>query len=326
MKIIKKSNSGVDFLTGILRSKTTVLTKAIFWKIKHRSGEEDICLKIGRYKKSPVKPELECDDPKSELTLDGEEFSNLCDFISQNHQPFKDGAESHIAIEEDVSKGEVEYMKSLFGDAKKKDALEAIVKSNILPEDLISSIQLQSRFNAVSEFEEMLKNDLLEGEWQKWLTKNSWVLGTEYVKIVDERNIDTENISDYLMEAYDGFLDIVEIKRPDGGLKFWSSTKDHGNYVPHSDLMKAITQATKYIHEVEREANSVKFQERIKIRTIKPRCVLIFGRSNDWDDERKESYRILNSNYHNLTIMTYDYVLERAKRILGINENEGDNK
>lgn len=28
--------------------------------------------------------------------------------------------------------------------------------------------------------------------------------------------------------------------------------------------------------------------------------------------------RILNSSYHNLTIMTYDHVLDRAKRILGV--------
>jgi hypothetical protein len=42
--------------------------------------------------------------------------------------------------------------------------------------------------------------------------KNDWVLGTEFVKILDERKIDTANISDFLMQAYDGFIDIVEIK------------------------------------------------------------------------------------------------------------------
>jgi hypothetical protein len=108
------------------------------------------------------------------------------------------------------------------------------------------------------------------------------VLGSEFVKILDEREIDTKNITDYLMEAYDGFLDIIEIKRPEGSLKFWADTQDHGNYIPSSDLIKAITQATKYIYEVEREANDVKFFERVNnIKTIKPRCVLIFGRSNN---------------------------------------------
>jgi hypothetical protein len=123
------------------------------------------------------------------------------------------------------------------------------------------------------------------------------------------------------MQAYDGFLDIIEIKRPEATLLFWSNTQDHGNYVPSSDLTKAITQATKYIYEVEREANSVKFLERVEnVKVIKPRCILIFGRSNDWNLEQKEAYRILNASYHNLTILTYDHVLNRAKRILGLEE------
>ena len=53
---------------------------------------------------------------------------------------------------------------------------------------------------------------------------------------------------------------------------------------------------------------------------------MIFGRSNDWNDEQKEAYRILNSSYHNLAIMTYDHVLRRAKRILGIDEPEETNQ
>src|SRR3989344_1107205 len=73
----------------------------------------------------------------------------------------------------------------------------------------------------------------------------------------------------------------------------------------------------------EREANSIKFLERVgNVKTIKPRCILIFGRSNDWNNEKRESYRILNSSYHSLTIMTYDHVLSRAKRILGFSGKE----
>ena len=119
------------------------------------------------------------------------------------------------------------------------------------------------------------------------------------------------------MKAYDGFLDIVEIKKPK--LSFWANNLDHGNIIPSTDLIKAITQATKYIYEVERESNSIKFLERTKgIKTVKPRCTLIFGRSNTWTMEQCEAYRILNSSYHNLTIMTYDHVLDRAERILNM--------
>jgi len=214
-------------------------------------------------------------------------------------------------------------LKAIFDNPDKQEVLDFIARNNILPNDLIAGLQNQARMNAVIEFETMLGLDLVEQKWQKWFKQNDWVLGSEFVRILDEREVDTANITDYLMQAYDGFLDIIEIKRPEGSLCFWADIQAHGNYVPSSDLTKAITQATKYIYEVEREANSVKFLERVgNVKTIKPRCILIFGRSSDWNNEQKETYRILNSSYHNLTIMTYDHVLLRAKRILNIDETE----
>lgn len=176
--------------------------------------------------------------------------------------------------------------------------------------------------NAIQEFERMLSSDLTEHPWQKWFQNNRWVLGTEFVRVLDERVIDTQHITDFLMQAYDGFLDIVEIKRPEGGLRFWAEKLDHENFIPSTGLIKAITQAYTYLYEVEREANSVKFLNRVgNVKTIKPRCILIFGRSIQWNQEKRESYRILNSNFHNLTILTYDHVLDRARRLLAHNED-----
>ena len=39
------------------------------------------------------------------------------------------------------------------------------------------------------------------------------------------------------------------------------------------------------------------------------------GRSDDWDDEKYESFRILNSSFHNLIMLTYDMVLNRAEKM-----------
>ncbi|MFA5163002.1 MAG: Shedu immune nuclease family protein [Patescibacteria group bacterium] len=326
MKIIKKAENGVEYLFGLLKQKSQTITRAVLWKIPHKSDVNDLRLKIGRYKKIGFEPEtLECSSPKSELTLDNEEFKELLVFLSENYQPFCDGAKKYIPIENGFDPKDLEHIKAIFKNPDKEKLLNFIAENNILPEDLIHGLQHQTRKKAIAEFEKMLSDDLSEKVWQDWFKDNSWVLGTDFVKILDERHIDTSNISDYLMQAYDGFLDIIEIKKPETNLKFWSTSKDHDNYIPSSDLTKAITQATKYIYEVERESNSLKFTERVGIKTIKPRCVLIFGRSSDWDNEQKEAYRILNSNYHNLTILTYDHVLDRAKRILDYKPDAPEN-
>ena len=327
MTTIKTSEKGINYLIGLLKDKAKTITRVIFFKIPHAgSREEDICLKIGRYNKNGFAPEtLEIDSPKSELTLDNEEFQKLLEFLSENYEPFKKGIKQYVPIDAKFDSKSIEHLRAIFNNPDKGKILDFIATNKILPDDLVAGLQHQARINAVKEFEEMLSKDLIEQKWQFWFEQNDWVLGSEFVRILDEREIDTANITDYLMQAYDGFLDIVEIKRPEGSLRLWAESKDHNNYVPSIDLTKAITQATKYIYEVEREANSVKFLERVgNVKTIKPRCVLIFGRSNGWNDEQREAFRILNSSYHNLTIMTYDHVLDRAKRILGIEEDKSD--
>lgn len=319
MTTIRKTENGIEYLFGLLKEKARIVTRVAFWKIPHNTKNQEICLKIGRYTKNGdfdvEVPEKTI--PKSELTLDDDEFKKLIEFLAENYEPFKIGVKKYIPINEKFDLESTEHLKAIFANPDTQKVLDFIAQNNILSDDLVAGLEYQKRSRAVKEFEAMLEIDLVEPKWQKWFQKNDWVLGSEFVRILDEREVDTAHISDYLMQAYDGFLDVVEIKRPGGGFKFWADTQDHGNYVPSSDLIKAITQATKYIYEVEREANSVKFLERVdNVKTIKPRCVLIFGRSEDWNTQQKESYRIFNSSFHNLTILTYDHVLARAKRIL----------
>jgi hypothetical protein len=220
---------------------------------------------------------------------------------------------------DDLGAEEVEQFKTLLSDPDKRRLVDFINENDLLPADLLKSIDYHRRCKAVEELEEMLAEDLTEAPWQRWFEENDWVLGTEFVQLLEERSIDVEHIADYLMEAYDGFVDLVEIKRPEGKLKFWAGAQDHGNWVPHTELIKAITQASRYILEVERESSNLKFFERIGgVKAIKPRCVLIYGRSAEWGAEEREAYRVLNASYYNLTIMTFDHVLARAKRILDL--------
>lgn len=312
----------VEPLAKVLRNKPSVVTRAVFWKIPHNTEREDIRLKLGRYKKPADFDENEVPetlDPKSELTLDQEEFLSLIEFLRLNYEPFRQGVKAFIPLDRPFDPENAQQIRALFSLPDRRELIKFILRNDVIPEELQAGLQQARRARAVREFQKMLAEDLREGPWQKWFQANSWVLGSQFVRVVDERHIDTQHISDFLMEAYDGFLDVVEIKRPQGGLAFWSPTLDHGNYVPSTDLTKAVTQASRYIFEIEREANSVKFLERVGgVKTVKPRCVLVFGRSDDWNAQQMESYRILNASFHNLTVLTYDHVLTRARRISGI--------
>ena len=313
-------------LFKVLKEKTTVVTRAGFWRIPHNTRDDEVSLKLGRYTKpkdwdKAEQPEML--NPKSELTLDNAEFLALVEFIQQNYEPFRQGVKAFIPLDKPFDKANAVQIRALFSLPNKHELVNFVMNNDVIPQDLAAALEHARRARAINEFETMLKGDLLEANWQRWFEENSWVLGSEFVRVLDERHIDTQHISDFLMQAYDGFLDVVEIKRPEGNLQFWAPTKDHGNLIPASDLVKAITQASRYIYEIERQADSVKFLDRVdQVRTVKPRGILILGRSNEWDAEQREAFRILNSNYHNLSIMTYDHVLQRAQCMVGINESE----
>jgi hypothetical protein len=93
-------------LTKVLLSKPTVTTRAVFWKIPHNTKKEDICLKLGRYKKSGFfgeNEEPESQQPKSELTLNHDEFQSLIEFLQQSYEPFRQGVKAFIPLERSLS-------------------------------------------------------------------------------------------------------------------------------------------------------------------------------------------------------------------------------
>jgi hypothetical protein len=319
---VRTSRSGIDYVRAELKRKKTVSTQALFWKIEHKHGPE-LALRLGRYKRAGGEDIPAQSDPKSVLTLDHEELQQLVDFIAFNHEPLLQGARRYVVFGDELDATQVESLSAVFSDPDKGRLLEFLATHEIVPDDLVRGLAYQARCKAVEEFEAMLAADHVEANWQRWFEDNQWVLGSDFVEIVGERRIDVEHIADYLMKAYDGFLDLIEIKRPEGALRFWSDTRDHGNLVPHADLIRAIVQATRYLYEVEREANSVKFRDRVGgVKTVKPRCTLIFGRSRGWGEDEREAYRVLNASYHSLSILTYDHVLDRARRILDLRSEQ----
>ncbi|MDI9342667.1 MAG: hypothetical protein QM534_18995 [Sediminibacterium sp.] len=218
MNEIKTSRNGIDYLVKVLRTTAQTLTRSTLWRIPHaNSSENEIALKIGRYKKpqgltiSTIE-QLDSLSPKSELTLDGEEFQALVTFLQDNYEPLKEGAKKYIPLNETFDTKNIVHLKAIFENPEKTQLLDFIVNNNLIPQDLLIALHQVTKVKAISQFKNMLTQDFNEHHWQKWFKENSWVLGTEFVKILDERAIDTANIADFLMQAYDGFIDIVETR------------------------------------------------------------------------------------------------------------------
>ena len=201
------------------------------------------------------------------------------------------------------------------------EVVDKLLESGILTENLSVAITAASRYNAIQEYEDAIESHYAESYWQQWFEKNKWILGSEYLNILPERDIDVNDIADYLIRSIDGFLDVVEIKKPD--VPFWTRPDSHGNLCPSAQLTAAIMQCLNYLYRIELQSNSVDFVERVNgTKTVKPQCMLVYGRSNSWGEDELKSLRILNASYHQLHIITYDQLLTRAKQLLGVEEAE----
>ena len=249
LKVIRECQKGIGYSDTVeLRKTENVITKATLWKIPHKNHEPELSLKIARYKN--IWEDLESDSPKSALTLKGDELNNLMQFLNDYYEPLQIGTGKYIKADS-LDNNLALQLQKIFTNKDANEIGSFLIKNDILSTDVANIMEFCRREEALIDFEQALTEDRPESYWQKWFEDNDWILGNEFVRILSERDIDTKNIADYLIETFDGFVDIVEIKRPDGQLKFWNTKQDHDNLIPSQDLIKAITQTQNYIQSLE---------------------------------------------------------------------------
>ena len=274
-------------------------------------------------------------DPEKKV-LNREDFNKLPDnlrvgkYLSLGEKNIRDVSENHS------KQHLLEYLASR-EDLKPNDIMNLIeaIDKNLDLTDITLALEVKNKLKSLEEFESRLSNEKLledkgDDSWQDWFSKNKWFFGSDYVKILKRRTIDENSKTDFLASSYGNFLDIVEIKRPslDNGKLFKEDIIEKEGtewkyYHPTTDLTKAISQCYRYINEIEKKVgdpdSGKKFEE---CDIVKPRCTLIFGRSNNFKKDEYKALRILNSHYNNFSIVTYDQLLERAKKMVEIIQNE----
>jgi len=219
------------------------------------------------------------------------------------------------------------FLNTVAADQDGRDKMKEILKNfNAIRKGDINEVA--ERNNAVRVFEKLLNDPVVFDEykkkfsigkdeevWQKFFEQNPWILGSDFVQILEERVLDEDSITDLPVKDYDGFVNIIELKLPTED--FWTQEIN-----PVADLTKAIMQCMRYITETERRMNDKKKTDSLGANILKPRITLIFGRSSSWNEKQREQFKILNSSFHNISILTYDHVLNRAKKIMEPNQNK----
>lgn len=151
--------------------------------------------------------------------------------------------------------------------------------------------------------------------WQSWIYANNWLFGSRYLKPIEKRRVGLDQIPDFLFPTTDGFLDVLEIKLPDKEV-IREDTNHPGSFYWSPDVSEAIGQATNYLYQL--ELHQLEIEKKLKLSTIKPRAIILIGKSQGWDNEKREALRKLNFTLHGIEILTYHQLLERGKQLVAI--------
>lgn len=150
--------------------------------------------------------------------------------------------------------------------------------------------------------------------FQNWIESNLWIFGTEYIKKHDARKIAIFSEGDLLMESMDGFLDLIELKRPKLDYEIFNYDKSHKCFYPSPDLSKVIGQCLFYLQKL--DEYKLILEKEYKCKIIRPQIKIIIGRSDKFGDEELNALRMLNSNLNHIQVVTYDYLLDSGIKII----------
>jgi len=195
-----------------------------------------------------------------------------------------------------------------------------LIKAEI--NNLEKLIELEEKGNIIDEiklFNELKKYNARQSEkiFQNWIESNLWIFGVDYIKKHDVRKIALFSEGDLLMESVDGYLDLIELKRPKHSIL--KLDKSHNCYYPHPDLSIVIGQSLFYLQKL--EEYKLNIEKEYKIKVIMPRIKIIVGRNKEFNEEQRDGLRMLNSKLNSIQVITYDDLVIFGKLLLKHYEN-----
>lgn len=199
-----------------------------------------------------------------------------------------------------------------------------LIQTNIKStDDFYTLLAIQKMEIALVRLEQIIagkyKNEV---DIQNFLKQNIWMFGNDYTFIVENGAINTKNILDMIPQTFENYIDIIEVKLPKE--KLFRYDESHKNYYSSSQLTKAIAQTQNYIFELEKRTSDKDYQQKNNCYVTRPKGIILFGSDEILSVEESQYLRILNSSYHNLQIITYQQLLEKARNTLRISKLNND--
>ena len=304
------NSSPVDF--NILSKETLYVTnggqiKVFCWLLEDGERRGITALHISRRTSKGVYGTQEVTLNAKSITMLKKFLDNIHVIDTTNKQSFK----LPISELQDDKNG------AIITDAEFIELIKANVKST---DDFYKLISIQKMEQGIDRLVKIIDGDYShETEIQKFLKEHLWMFGNDYAFVAENGVINSENILDLMPKNIESYVDIIEVKLPKETL--FNYDDSHNNYYPTSKLTKAISQTQNYIFELEKRTIDEVYQREGDFRVVRPKGIIIFGSGNPLGEGEAQYLRILNSSYHNLHILTYQQLLDKANMTINFFKN-----
>ena len=199
-----------------------------------------------------------------------------------------------------------------------------------------NTLKLSLLISARDELKQMLENysGYNECSWQYAIKDILCVLFPKYIYAVREVNIgnvnDFKKRPDFTMIDYNGYVDIMEIKKPDNK-QIIREAPNRNNFVPQKIFTDIVVQTTKYINALNQNQDKAKENifKKLKndnpnttltkndIKINNPKGIILLSRSDKLSIEQKDDLELLRRQFKDMSeIMTYDDLLERFDNLI----------
>jgi Shedu protein SduA, C-terminal len=154
---------------------------------------------------------------------------------------------------------------------------------------------------------------------QKFIEKNPWLLGLDYVKMRPRRALPRGEM-DFILERYDGFHDLLELKKPHDPIIDAPDEVDGmppaaNKYGLSDDLAQALAQVHVY-----RDTLTTDPEIADRLYGLQgardPRLFIVIGQVKALRSHRARVLRELNLSLHRVEIVPYDVLADRANAVL----------
>ncbi len=156
-----------------------------------------------------------------------------------------------------------------------------------------------------------------ETDLQRFLEEHPWLLGLDYARVLPRQPV-LRGTVDFLLERFDGFYDLLELKRPNDPIveapKQLSGPPSASKFSLSRDLGQALAQVHVYKDALRHDQVA---EEQFGLSNVRdPRVVILIGTAKTLAPSCGRVLHELNCSLHRVEIVPYDIVGQRAEAVL----------